>query len=508
MPDNKPNPSTPSGDYKAMADYWQMVEDILAGTTAMRLAGKKYLPQFLAESALDYSYRRVNAKFTNIYRDIVENLAAKPFAKEVGLVDGSASTAITDLCEDIDGRGNSLHVFAGQVFFQGINDAIDWIFIDKPPVPIGASVAAERTIGARPYWVHVPAKRLLAVYSEIVKGKEEFIHARIHEPEVVRDGYQERTINRVRELNRDLMTDGTYGPARWTLWEEVAVANSSEKEWVVVDRGLIAIGVIALVPFITGRRIESSWQFVPAMQDAAFLQIEHYQQETNLKSIKEQAAFPMLAGNGIPQPMSDDNKPVTVPVGPKSVLFAPPPVGGTGSGGSWAYVEPAGTTLTFLAADIKATEDQLRELGRQPLTAQTGNLTVVTTAFAAQKGNSAIQAWCLNLKDALEQALMLTAKWLGDNSQPEVEVFTDFALDLESDQAPNFLLELRKNKDISRKAIIVEAKRRDILSPEYDEEADLTEITNEAPPEPTAQDVQDALGNVVPMNRGGGNANP
>lgn len=105
-----------------------------------------------------------------------------------------------------------------------------------------------------------------------------------------------------------------------------------------------------------------------------------------------------------------------VPVGPKSVLFAPP--AGDGTHGEWDFIEPSAASLTFLAKDVEATEKQLRELGRQPLTAQTGNLTVVTTDFAAQKGNSAIQAWCLNLKDALEEALRLTCLWLGDSSKP------------------------------------------------------------------------------------------
>jgi len=476
MADLKPN--EPSSDWKAMAPFWAMVEVIMGGAPSMRKAGEAYLPKFPNETKPDYDYRCKNAKFTNIYRDIVENLAAKPFAKEVGLVDGKASQSVTELIEDIDGQGNHLHVFAANLFFQGINDAVDWIFVDKPPVPAGATVADEQNLGARPYWVRVPAKRMLAVYSAVIGGKEEFVSVRIHEPETVRSGYGETTINRVRELIRDQLPNGSYGPARFILWEEQATTDG-KTDWVVVQEGPIAIGVIAVVPFITGRRKEGSWQFVPPMQDAAFLQVEHYQQETNLKSIKEQACFPMLAGNGVTPPTAADGSPAMVPVGPKSVLFAPP--AGDGNHGEWDFIEPSAASLTFLAKDVEATEKQLRELGRQPLTAQTGNLTVVTTAFAAQKGNSAIQAWCLNLKDALEEALRLTCLWLGDSSKPEVAVYTDFSIDMESDKAPDFLLKMHERHVISRKALIVEAKRRAFLSPEYDEEADMAEILAEVP---------------------------
>lgn len=487
MADEKPD--TPSGDYAAMSPYWDMVGTILDGAAAMRNAREKYLPKFPNEAQPDYDFRCKNAKFTNIYRDIVENLASKPFSKECKIIDGTASTDIVALAEDIDGQGNSLHVFASDTFFRGINNAIDWIFIDKAPVPENATRADEKAAGVRPYWVHVPAKNLLAVYSDTVEGKEAIVHARVLEVESVRDGFEEVTKTRVRELNREKMDGGGYGPATFRLWEKIkAEAPGLKSEWIVISEGAIAIGEIALVPYITGMRIGASWQIVPAMQDAAYLQIEHFQQESNLKSVKGQACFPMLAGNGVSPPTDDAGNAITVPVGPHAVLFAPP--NGEGQHGEWKFIEPSAQTLQFLAEDIKSTEQQLRELGRQPLTAQTGNLTVVTTAFAAQKGNSAVQAWALNLKDALEQAFMFTAKWLNDEtSQPEVYVHTDFAIEMESDKAPDFLLKMQERNLISREALIVEAKRRDFLSPEYDAEADQEQILKEMPSDPQPQDV-------------------
>lgn len=116
----------------------------------------------------------------------------------------------------------------------------------------------------------------------------------------------------------------------------------------------------------------------------------------------------MLTGNGITPPVDEKGNTVMAPIGPSVVLYAPPNTDG-GQHGEWKFIEPNASPLKFLAEEIGKTEQQLRELGRQPLTAQTGNLTVVTTAFAAQKGNSAVQAWALNLKDCLEQALAYTS---------------------------------------------------------------------------------------------------
>lgn len=490
MVDNTPD--TSSCDYLAMKPYWDMVETMLDGAQAMRKAGKKYLPQFPNETDPNYAYRSTNAKFTNIFRDLVEGLAAKPFSKQVDLIEKSHSDQIKTFVEDVDGAGNHIHVFAGDVFFNGIASAVDWILVDHTTVPAGVTATDERNMGARPYWVRIPAIRMKWVESAMIAGKEQFVYAAIHEPTTVRIGFEEKTVDRMRLLIRDKQDDGSYASARFEIWEATPVktnATASSVNWVKKEEGPISIGIIPLVPFMTGRRKEGTWQLLPPMKDAAYLQIEHYQQETNLKSAKELTAFPMLTGNGITPPVDSKGQPIMAPIGPSVVLYAP--MGGQGQQhGEWKFIEPTAASLKFLAEEVDKTEQQLRELGRQPLTAQTGNLTVVTTTFAAQKGNSAVQAWALNLKDALEQALKFTCLWLKDTTQPEVTVYTDFDVETDSVEGMKVVLDMRKNSLISRAAAINEAKRRNILAPEYDEEADMDLILAEVPGDDTDDDTE------------------
>ncbi|PRD42156.1 hypothetical protein C5748_18345 [Phyllobacterium phragmitis] len=465
-----------------MAPYWTKVSTILAGADAMRKA-TQYLPKFIHESDPDYDFRRLNSKFTNIFRDIVENLAAKPFSKEVAL-GAKATDRIKKLAENITGSGDHLHIFSANCFFHGIANAIDWILVDYTKnVPVNATIAQEQALGVRPYWVRVPAQNVRAAYSETIGGVETFVHIRIKEDTTERDGYGEKTIQRVRILNRELTRDEkgeviSAADATWQVMEKRKGANGKD-EWVSVGEGPITIKEIPMVPFVTGRRIGNSWRIVPPLQGAADLQIEHYQQESGLKYAKELTCFPMLAGNGVTPDTGDDGAPRPVPVGPKSVLYAP--ANGEGQHGEWKFIEPSAQSLKFLAEDVKETGQQLRELGRQPLTAQTGNLTVVTTAFAAQKGNSAIQAWALNLKDALENALRLTALWLKEEIEAEVTVHTDFDVETDNVEGMKVVLDMKKEGLISRSAAVAEAKRRNILSPEYDDEEDMDKILEEVP---------------------------
>ena len=125
---------------------------------------------------------------------------------------------------------------------------------------------------------------------------------------------------------------------------------------------------------------------------------------------------------------------------------------------------------------------------------------MVTTAFAAQKGNSAIQAWALNLKDALEQAFVLTAAWLNEATSPTVRVFTDFALDMGDDKGPATLMEMRKNGDLSRETLWEEAQRRNILSADFDAEEELDRLDGELPDPDTTTDQMGALGGTPPTD--------
>lgn len=485
-----PKPDTPSSEHAAMSPFWAMVDVCLSGADAVIAAGEAWLPKPPAETDDDYEYRRKNAKFTNVYSDIVGGLAAKPFSEPVKLLEEGSSPELQALAEDIDGRGNSLHVVAGEIFYAGLNYEIDWILVDYTKASLPESgrsltLAEEKAQNLRPYWVRIPAGRMLSALPALIGGKVAYVHARFREDIIERKGYVEVVKERIREFNREPLNGGGYAPATWVLWEKQKNAKG-EDEWIQIDGGTVSIGEIALTPFITGRK-NGTGRRVPPLKDALFLQREHYQQETCLKYAREMTAFPMLAGNGV-APQIEKGKVVPVPVGPKSVLYAPPN-GDSATHGEWKFIEPGAESLKFLAEEVKRTEQQLRELGRQPLTAQSGNLTVVTTAFAAQKGNSAVQAWALNLKDALEQAFRFTAMWLKDTtSNPSVQVFTDFDISMGDDIAPDMLKDMRAQGDISGETYRTEAKRRGVLSAEFDETKEAARFTAEAAkaPKPTA----------------------
>jgi hypothetical protein len=484
-------PDTTSSDYDFMAPYWTKVDTFKGGEAAMKDAGRLYLPRFPNETLPDYKYRLATAKFTNIYSDILANIAAKPFAEELMLEQG-ASDKLVELCADIDGRGNDIHNFGYETFYDGIDRAVDYIFVDfskAAPRDDGLPLSREdeRAQGLRPYWLHIPAPSMIAVHSDFLGGKEVFFHIRWIETTVSMVGYDEVVIERIREYNREPQLDAVgnikgYGPVQFVVWERQSFAKGLRRQtsWTAVEQGQLTLPIIPIVPFATGKRIDRSWRFVPALMGAVDLQIKLYQAETALWNIKEFTAFPMIAGNGV-QPEEKGGVIIPISVGPRSVLYAPPQPGqSTSTSGEWKFIEPSAQSLTFLASEIEAIKKDLRELGRQPLTADSENLTVVTTAFAAQKGNNSIQSWALGLKVALERALAITCLWLKLDESPNLAWnLDDLNIDAATDKGPEILTTARTNGDLTQPTYWKELKRRNILSSDFDEAAEEKGIEEE-----------------------------
>ncbi len=466
-----------SKDSAAMVDYWDKTDAIVGGIQTMRDAKDKYLPKFPKEQKDDFEFRLEATKFTNIFRDIIEGLSAKPFEEPVSLVGDSISQQFTDFVEDVDGEGNNISVFANATFFNGIAHAIDWILIDYPTVD-GTKIktkADEKAAGVRPFWSHVLGRNVLHAEGKILNGEQVLTLVRIFEP---------GEPDMIREFKRD-----ENGLVTWQLYKKDVKGTSGKTEWLKDVGGSLTINVIPMVPFATGRRDGAGFKYFPAMQDAADLQIELYQQESALKYAKILTAYPMLSGNGVKPEKDEQGQPKSIAIGPARVLFAPPD--GNGNSGNWSFIEPSAQSLKFLAEDIKETKQDLRELGRQPLTAQ-ANITVINSAMAAGKAKSAVGAWAIGLKDALENAMKITALWFKlDGKEPDINVYTEFDNFLDGDTGLEHLRSMRDNGDLSQKTLHAETKRRGVLSAEFDHEKEKENIFAEIPGDEYSEEPDD-----------------
>lgn len=486
--------SKPGPDNNLMIEYWDLTDDIIEGFQRIKEQGCKYLPKFRDENQNDFENRLSCAEFTNIYSDIVEGLAGKPFQEPIKLVesnDKETHPEIESFIKDVDGTGNNITSFAASTFFNGINSAITWIYVDYPKTDRTQirTLADAKTAGIRPFWSFVLGRNVLEANSEIIGGEETLTYLRLLEP---------GNPNHVRIFVRT-----PDGKVSWALYEEQK-RTDSKKTFIMIDAGPVTIGFIPFVPFFTGRRNGRSFRIFPAMRAVADMQIILYRQESGLSFTKTMSAYLMLAANGVAPEKGPDGQPKRVAIGPSKILYAPPD--GNGNIGSWDYISPDAAVLTFLKNDIKDTMDQMRELGRQPLTAQSGNLTVITTAYAAGKAKTVVGAWAYGLKLALERALRYTALWLNispSEFEPQVKIFDEYD-DFTTDQAADLtaLRGMRQDKDLSYEDYMKEMQRRDVLRGDFDAEENRKRLLDEVPSDNAAtNEFGNSLGSNQPTKR-------
>jgi hypothetical protein len=457
----------PAHDQAHMEKYWELSDDLVKGIEEVREGGEKYLPRFPHELQETYRFRLMQTTvMTNIFADIVESLASKPFERETALVGEDVPSELQRFVEDVDGSGNNLNVFAAQHFYYGIKSGLDWIFIDYPERdPSIRTLADAQEAGLRPFWSRVLARNVREVRSKFIGSKEQLTYVRILEP---------GKPNHVRIIQRD-----DAGVVTWQLWRKTEQWNDELKTFYVADRsGSMDIDEIPLVPFFTGRRNGKTWKFDPPLRAAADLQLHLYRQESGLNYATTLTAYPMLSASGVKPERDASGNIKPIPTGPNVVLWAPPTAEGVS--GSWKYVEPSSNSLEFLARYIDKIISNLRELGRQPLTATSSNLTSVTTAFAAGKSKSAVKAWALSLKDALENAMRITAKWMNSEYEATVSVYTEFD-DFVDGKDYEALISARQNKDISLETFWEEMQRRGLLSVMFTSDREKQRLLAETP---------------------------
>ena len=475
-PGDKHDPSTPSADWLAMEAYWRQALALSGGIEAMRAAGETYLPRWEGEQRRVYETRRRTAKLTNVFMDVLESLAAQPFKEPVRMED-DASPDLIDFAMNVDATGRTLHDFALAAFMLALRDGVAWVIVDYPDsMPAGSvprTVADERAMGLRPYWSLYGALDVIDVETVTWMGKERVLSMRLRETETGRDGYATTATERIRIL-RDAFPAGGVTSETWIKTEEKWVMETEPAD--------LTIGTIPAVPVLLGHRIGQTWRVKPPLRAACDLQIELYQEENALKNIRTMSAFPMLAIHGTSPPEGGDGAPSPMTVGPGQVLYS-------GTDGSIGYVEPSASSLNFLKESRRDTEKEIRELGRQPLTAQSGNLTAITTAVAAEKANCALAAWAGTMSHALDLMLEVTAEWMGvDDPVTGVKVFDNFDAGMSDDASLAQVIAMQNAGIVSRAAVVDEAKRRGVLSPSFDAAADAVAVASESARDILTQD--------------------
>lgn len=459
--DKDPNdPSTTSEAYDSMIETWWMIDHLLGGTKTMRGAGRAYLPQHSEESDDNYDNRLgVNVLF-NAFKITLEHFVGRPFSDPVKL-NNDVPENMEFLADNIDLEGNNITNFCRDWFRCGLAKGYCHILVDMPqmaPEAMPQTLQDERRAGRRPFWQMIEPENMIYAEGDVVTDpisgelREMFTHVRIAECVIQRVGFAEVKRERIRVLE----------PGLYQVWEKVKT-NKRKDEWMVVEQGPTGIDFIPIVTYYSNR--QGFMRSDPPLEDLAYLNVRHWQSMSDQINVLTVARFPMLASAG-----AVDSTGSTQRIGPRQLLMT------KDANGRFYYVEHGGKAIDAGWKELENLEESMEAYGATFLKRTPGVQTATARALDSAESVTPLQDMITRFIDSVNNALAVTAHWMGQPEGGTVTILNDFGPEEADKEGIKLLLELRKDRDISRKAVIKEAITLGVIRPEYDMDEDFEQL--------------------------------
>lgn len=435
-----------------MAQSWPLIKTLIGGTGAIREAGREYLPQWPNESNDSYNNRLNTATLHPAFKRTVKVLASKPFSKNIKYND-DIPERIKVWLDDVDLQGNNLHAFISSLFEECIAYSVSGVLVDYPTVNnTSMKLADEKASGLRPYFVRYHPWNILGWRTERANGYDRLIQLRLREIKVIPDGeYGEKSVEQIRVLT----------PGAWELHQK-----NDKDEWFVIDSGVSTLKEIPFVMFYGNRTGFMTGE--PPLLELAYQNVEHYQSCSDQQTILHVSRVPILT-------MIGANEDSDVTVGAASAVKLP-------IGSDMKFVEHSGAAISAGRQSIIDLEERMRQTGAELLLLKPGHVTA-TEIQSDDEGNKCdLQRATENAEDSINQCLQFMADWVGESTGGSVDLFKDFGAASLTDASAQLLLTMSTSGKLSDMTLISELKRRGILSPDLDFEAEKELLEQQGPP--------------------------
>jgi len=423
----------------------------------MREAREKFLPPNPAESTAAYEARLALSVFTNFYVKTISFMTSKLLHHPpVPTEDTTDETKA--LLEDVDACGNRLDVFARELVQASIDDGVAHILVDSPSINPESNelVTLADEQAQRPFARIVRARDVLNWDSETSEGRERLTRVHIREFVEVEDpdlDFANKTVERIRVIE----------PNKVTVWQQ----DEADGQWAILEEITTDFDEIPLVSFYT-RKLDFMVG-TPTLLDLAFLNVKHWQADSDQAFVSHIARVPILNAVGFDSDGSSSGTPTFI-IGPNNVIVGPP-------GSELKYVEINGKNLEIGRAEVDDLEAKIRKLGSEVILGQKpGNVTATARALDSAEASIDLASIALDLEDALNGMVAWLGFWTSQDEPGGVSVFKDFKALSRDGEDLNVLLKLFVAKALSLDTLLNEVQRRGLLAPDVNLADEVAQI--------------------------------
>jgi hypothetical protein len=434
-----------------MEPDWFLASALLGGTRTMRAAGQTYLPKWPKEDAEAYGTRLAVSVLFPAYQRTIQTLSGKPFSKPITLGE-DVPARFAPWLSDIDLQGRNLDAFAASVLNTAVGYGLAGILVDFPPAEGVHTQAQEQAAGLRPYWVEIRPQQILGWRATRSGGAWRLLQLRLAEVVEVEDGaFGTEFVDQVRVLE----------PGLWTTYR-----SPDAGVWSMYETGTTTLGRIPFVPVYAGRTGFMTAR--PPLIEVAHLNVAHWQSASDQQNILHVTRVPILTVTGI------DDPEWKMTVGSSAAIRLP-------TDSRMGYVEHSGAAIAAGSEDLKALEERMRQAGAELLVIAPGYVTATQINTENAVGMCVLQSITQAFEDALDQALQITADWVGEPTGGHVTVFNDYGAATLQEASAQLLLSTNQAGKLSDETLHSEYQRRGILSADMSWEDEQLRIEAQGP---------------------------
>ncbi len=423
--------NTPAPQVAAMQTDWQLVDDLLGGTKAMRAAGDRHLPKRPLEEVTDYAARLSAATLLPAFAETVKRMVGRVFAEPMLIGEDVPKWIDGEVLPDVDRQGRNLHVFAREWFAEALGYGLSHCIVESPRAEGVRTQADQRRAGLRPYLIHVHPRRVLGWKER--DGR--LVQVRIRFDRTVDDGeFGEKTVEQVR----------VYEPGRVRTYEQ----GARDGAWVQVDDVPTDLQRIPLITLYTART--GMLTATPPLRELAHLNAKHWRMQSGTDTLIDTASVPILSISGVQE--SDD-----IVIGAKHAVRLP-------QGATMQYVEHTGAAIDAGRRALTDLVEDMRRAGAKLLQPADAAKTATEAREDAAGDNSELGGMATQLQDTLVDVLDLIAEYRGEAKGGTVTVRANLDPDPTPADTLTALIGLRNAGALSDETLFAEAQRRGLVA--------------------------------------------
>lgn len=455
--------------YETMARRWALLESLTGGTKAMRDAGETWLPREPKEESTHYKNRVARSFLFNGFAETVDRVPSKPFSRPV-TIEGNVPEPLDQIEDNADLQGRTLTQFARDVMESMVSWGLTHILIDHPSTDGVQTLEDERRRGIRPFFTLINPTNLIGWRtSQDLDGNEILSQIRFREERVEPKGaYTDERVEYIRVYGA-----GGESGGNWELWrkgeddEEFSLHKSGTHTFPENRVPLVTV-YAARTGFMTAR---------PPFEELGWTNLAHWQSYSDQRNLLRFARVGVPVFTGFPEDDLADWAP-----GANSFVRT------ENENAKFGYLEPSGAAIEAGRQDILDLQERMEAQAMEPFLKRTGNETATGQAIDEAKSQTDVKAWIAVEELGLTECYRDAATWVRAELDDEftVQIFKDFGLSVRAQQDIVALLEMRKNREISRETYLKEVRRRGLFSElvEIEEEIDRIEEEKDEMPAP------------------------